>query len=55
MNLDFPPQKIVKFFDVNIKSPRGQAILEKVKILIRPPKPYPENCKQIPLRKSETA
>lgn len=51
MNLDLPPEKILKLLDARIGTSRGQAILEKITLLTKPPKPYPPN-KQIPAQKT---
>ena len=47
------PEKITNFMDAKPGSSFEAAILERVKMIVRPPEPYPENCKKIIPRPTE--
>ena len=50
LNLEFPHEKIVKFLGARVETPRGNAILTRIKLLKTPPKAPPTNSKRIDAR-----
>ena len=49
MNSDVSADKIIDFMDCK-GTPRGDAILNRIKTLINPPKPYPINAKRVSVK-----
>ena len=52
INQEMNPEKICSFMDAEPGSSFEAAILERVKMIDRPPLPYPENCRKIISRKT---
>ena len=50
INLEYPDEKIVKLLGTRVDTPRGNAILTRIKLLKTPPKAPPTNSKRIDAR-----